>query len=281
MLFLAGGGVYRLDARLASRDGGRRDLDRAVLSAVVHRRRARSPPATSTTRTSTGCRHERMVIDGDAAAALDRRARRFLGSAGASGHARAVLRRRSRRARLGEGSHARGRPRGSGRRRRQHLRALARRRLMRAPAVATGSHIDAIPNAGRYDGVVGVLGAIAAVQRPARVELPALPIDRNRGLHGGGADAFRHRLPGEPPALRRAFARTGGGARRRERAHARRVAGSRGCSGGRARDRPAPARALCRVRRAAHRTGPAARAVRHADRRRHGDRRARAATGCA
>ncbi len=26
------------------------------------------------------------------------------------------------------------------------------------PAVGTGSHIDAIPNAGKYDGVVGVLG---------------------------------------------------------------------------------------------------------------------------
>lgn len=32
-----------------------------------------------------------------------------------------------------------------------------------APA-ATGSHIDAIPNAGRYDGVVGVLGALEAVR---------------------------------------------------------------------------------------------------------------------
>jgi len=31
-------------------------------------------------------------------------------------------------------------------------------------AVATGSHIDAIPNAGRYDGVVGVLGAIEAMR---------------------------------------------------------------------------------------------------------------------
>jgi N-carbamoyl-L-amino-acid hydrolase len=30
------------------------------------------------------------------------------------------------------------------------------------PAVATGSHIDAIPNAGRYDGVVGVLGPLEA-----------------------------------------------------------------------------------------------------------------------
>lgn len=32
------------------------------------------------------------------------------------------------------------------------------------PAVATGSHTDAIPNAGRYDGVVGVLGALEAVR---------------------------------------------------------------------------------------------------------------------
>ena len=43
------------------------------------------------------------------------------------------------------------------------------------PAVASGSHIDAIPGAGRYDGTVGVLGAIEAVRalkragfRPAR-----------------------------------------------------------------------------------------------------------------
>jgi N-carbamoyl-L-amino-acid hydrolase len=33
-----------------------------------------------------------------------------------------------------------------------------------APAVATGSHTDAIPNAGKYDGVVGVLGGLAAVE---------------------------------------------------------------------------------------------------------------------
>jgi ureidoglycolate amidohydrolase len=31
-----------------------------------------------------------------------------------------------------------------------------------APAVATGSHLDAIPHAGRYDGVVGVVGALEA-----------------------------------------------------------------------------------------------------------------------
>ena len=33
-----------------------------------------------------------------------------------------------------------------------------------APAVATGSHIDAIPNAGKYDGVVGVLGSLEAIR---------------------------------------------------------------------------------------------------------------------
>jgi N-carbamoyl-L-amino-acid hydrolase len=32
------------------------------------------------------------------------------------------------------------------------------------PPVATGSHIDAIPNAGKYDGAVGVLGAIEAIR---------------------------------------------------------------------------------------------------------------------
>jgi ureidoglycolate amidohydrolase len=31
-------------------------------------------------------------------------------------------------------------------------------------AVATGSHIDAIPNAGKYDGVVGVLGGLEAIR---------------------------------------------------------------------------------------------------------------------
>jgi ureidoglycolate amidohydrolase len=33
-----------------------------------------------------------------------------------------------------------------------------------APLVGTGSHIDAIPNAGKYDGVVGVLGGLAAIR---------------------------------------------------------------------------------------------------------------------
>src|ERR1700693_2629771 len=33
-----------------------------------------------------------------------------------------------------------------------------------APVVGTGSHIDAIPNAGKYDGVVGVLGGLEAIR---------------------------------------------------------------------------------------------------------------------
>jgi ureidoglycolate amidohydrolase len=32
------------------------------------------------------------------------------------------------------------------------------------PAVATGSHVDAIPNAGAYDGTVGVLGGLDAIR---------------------------------------------------------------------------------------------------------------------
>lgn len=33
-----------------------------------------------------------------------------------------------------------------------------------APAVGTGSHLDAIPNAGKYDGAVGVLGGLEAIR---------------------------------------------------------------------------------------------------------------------
>jgi ureidoglycolate amidohydrolase len=38
-----------------------------------------------------------------------------------------------------------------------------------APAVGTGSHIDAIPNAGKYDGVVGVLGGLEAIRALQRI----------------------------------------------------------------------------------------------------------------
>jgi ureidoglycolate amidohydrolase len=46
------------------------------------------------------------------------------------------------------------------------------------PAVATGSHIDAIPNAGRYDGVVGVLGALEAFSALRRAGFtPSRPLE--------------------------------------------------------------------------------------------------------
>jgi len=41
-----------------------------------------------------------------------------------------------------------------------------------APAVGTGSHIDAIPNAGKYDGVVGVLGGLEAIRALQRAGFP-------------------------------------------------------------------------------------------------------------
>ena len=57
------------------------------------------------------------------------------------------------------------------------------------PAVRTGSHVDTTLNAGRYDGVVGVLGAIEAVAVPARSRSAAR--DRGRRVRGRGA-AVRH-----------------------------------------------------------------------------------------
>lgn len=45
-------------------------------------------------------------------------------------------------------------------------------------AVATGSHIDAIPYSGKYDGVVGVLGAIEAINVLKRTAFkPKRPIE--------------------------------------------------------------------------------------------------------
>src|SRR3982074_3984811 len=40
-----------------------------------------------------------------------------------------------------------------------------------AAAVGTGSHIDAIPNAGKYDGTVGVLGGLEAIRMLRRAGL--------------------------------------------------------------------------------------------------------------
>jgi ureidoglycolate amidohydrolase len=48
----------------------------------------------------------------------------------------------------------------------------------RAPVIGTGSHIDAIPNAGKYDGVVGVLGGLEAIRALQRAGFrPGHPIE--------------------------------------------------------------------------------------------------------
>ena len=47
-----------------------------------------------------------------------------------------------------------------------------------AGAVVTGSHCDAIPHAGMYDGTLGVLGAIAAVKGLQKADFkPKRPIE--------------------------------------------------------------------------------------------------------
>ena len=46
------------------------------------------------------------------------------------------------------------------------------------PPIATGSHVDAIPNAGRYDGTLGVLGPIEAVRALRRAGFrPTRPLE--------------------------------------------------------------------------------------------------------
>ena len=51
------------------------------------------------------------------------------------------------------------------------------------PAVGTGSHTDAIPHAGMYDGTVGVLGGLEALRFAARKRLSAAPLAGAAGVH--------------------------------------------------------------------------------------------------
>ena len=74
-------------------------------------------------------------------------------------------------------------------------------RTQMLPSVGTGSHIDAIPNAGKYDGVVGVLGGLEAIRALQELRIPPDPSDRAADLYSGRANAFRHRLPRQPAAI--------------------------------------------------------------------------------
>ena len=88
------------------------------------------------------------------------------------------------------------------------------------PAVATGSHIDAIPNAGRFDGTVGVLGGLEAIRalqragfRPRRsIELMIFTSEEptrfgigclGSRLLAGALDARRRRTPARSRQARR------------------------------------------------------------------------------
>ncbi len=64
--------------------------------------------------------------------------------------------------------------------------------------IGTGSHIDAIPNAGLYDGCVGVLGGLEAIRVLKKLGFKPQAVHRARDLHRGGAYTLRHRLPRQP-----------------------------------------------------------------------------------
>ena len=91
-----------------------------------------------------------------------------------------------------------------------------------APALLLGSHLDTVPDAGRYDGALGVLAGIAAVER--LVTAGSAPPVRARGgrVRGRGGGALWHRVSrqlgaggqlrrGEPAASRRRRGFAGGG----------------------------------------------------------------------
>ncbi|UYB36767.1 hypothetical protein N9A08_03575 [Arthrobacter koreensis] len=79
-----------------------------------------------------------------------------------------------------------------------------------APALVTGSHTDTVDGGGRFDGVVGVLGALGAVQllaeRGMKLQRDLLVVDFCRG----GIQPVRAQLPGQPGPGRRAHRRRPG-----------------------------------------------------------------------
>lgn len=62
------------------------------------------------------------------------------------------------------------------------------------PDVWSGSHLDTVPNGGKYDGALGVVAAIDAVERAGRGAVVAFR-DEERGCSGSGAFVARGELP--------------------------------------------------------------------------------------
>ena len=149
------------------------------------------------------------------------------------------------------------------------------------PAVATGSHTDAIPFSGQYDGTVGVLGGLEAIRALQAAGWQPAAVHRADHVHQRGADSLRHRLPGQPAAVRARLHRADG--RRSRTATAQRfdeVRRQAGCDGRRWTDVRLPHGSLRRVRRTAHRAGAAAGAPADPHRCGHGDRGARRRCAC-
>ena len=207
LLMLEGGGIYRLGDSWYPVDGGRLHLDGAATARSGSARSASAgeisdlqglePPSAITepcdqstsSASAAELEHARPSFSDAPAPAVTRvvfsetdlRARAYV--------KQLCARRRARRAR-GRG--------------RQHVRALGGTRpraARRSPPARTSTPFR---NAGRFDGTVGVLGGLEAIRALQRGGLQPAAIDRADDVHLRGADALRHRLPGQPPAVRRA-----------------------------------------------------------------------------
>ncbi len=80
------------------------------------------------------------------------------------------------------------------------------------PAVGTGSHIDAIPHSGKFDGTVGVLGGLEAIRALQRRGVSAAAVVGVVDVYVGGADAVWDWVFGIAVAGGVAVDGTGGGA---------------------------------------------------------------------
>ena len=138
-----------------------------------------------------------------------------------------------------QSSHAPGRGLdGRGRHERAHRSAAQRVRPLRGqtpggPAIMIGSHIDTVVDAGRYDGGLGVLAAIAVVAELARTRRAARSRHRGRGVRRGGGLALPHPHPHLLGADRRgqAGAARCSGRRRASRVREALAAAGRRCQG--------------------------------------------------
>ena len=93
----------------------------------------------------------------------------------------------------------RARARGRAGRLRQPRRLVARRRSAAGPRVLTGSHLDSVLDGGAYDGPLGVVSALAAVDVLRTAGVAPAPARRDRRLRRGGGLAVR-RWPAWVPA---------------------------------------------------------------------------------